>query len=59
MDDLKSTIVERLKTVRSARQLSLEQAAELTGISKAMHHFNGSRAPRRADNPLSPAGVRS
>ena len=36
MDDLKSTIVERLKTVRSARQLSLEQAAELTGISKAM-----------------------
>lgn len=36
MDDLKATIVEHLKTVRGTRRLSLEQAAELTGISKAM-----------------------
>ena len=28
-------------------------------LNRSMHHFNGSRAPRRADNPLSPAGVRS
>lgn len=36
MDDLKSMIIEKLKTVRNNRRLSLEQVAELTGISKAM-----------------------
>ena len=36
MDDLKSTLIEKLKIVRKKRQLNLEQAAELTGISKAM-----------------------
>lgn len=36
MDELRTTIIEKLKTVRNNRQLSLEQAASLTGISKAM-----------------------
>ncbi len=36
MDDLKSIIIERMKLVRSSRQLNLAEAAELTGISKAM-----------------------
>lgn len=36
MEDLKSTIIERMKLIRSTRELSLDQAAELTGISKAM-----------------------
>lgn len=36
MEDLKTLIVERMKQVRANRQLSLDQAAELTGISKAM-----------------------
>ena len=36
MGDLKATIEERMKAIRSNKQLSLEQAAALTGISKAM-----------------------
>ncbi len=36
MDDLKATIVERMKAIRNAKQLTLDQAAEHTGISKAM-----------------------
>jgi len=36
VNELKKIIVERMKLVRSGRKLSLEQAAELTGISKAM-----------------------
>lgn len=36
MNDLKATIIERMKQIRSNKQLSLEQAAEATGISKAM-----------------------
>jgi len=36
MEDLKITITQRMKLVRSSKQLSLDQAAELTGISKAM-----------------------
>lgn len=36
MDELKTTILERMKLIRNSKQLSLDQAAELTGISKAM-----------------------
>lgn len=36
MNNLKSTIIEKMKTVRASKQLSLEQASEVTGISKAM-----------------------
>ncbi|PJJ26767.1 transcriptional regulator with XRE-family HTH domain [[Clostridium] celerecrescens 18A] len=36
MNDLKSIIVERMKAVRNSKQLSLDQAADITGISKAM-----------------------
>jgi transcriptional regulator with XRE-family HTH domain len=36
MNDLKLTILERMKMIRSNKHLSLDQAAEITGISKAM-----------------------
>ncbi len=36
MENLKAVIVERLKLIRHTKQLNLDQAAELTGISKAM-----------------------
>lgn len=36
MDELKATILERMKLIRNNKQLSLDQAAEITGISKAM-----------------------
>ncbi len=36
MDELKSTIIGRMKKIRFEKQFSLEQAAEITGISKAM-----------------------
>ncbi|MPM72591.1 HTH-type transcriptional regulator SutR [bioreactor metagenome] len=36
MDDLKLTIMERMKTIRTVKQLNLDQASEMTGISKAM-----------------------
>ncbi|CUH96175.1 hypothetical protein P22_2264 [Propionispora sp. 2/2-37] len=36
MDNLKSIIVERMKMIRYNKQLSLDQAAEITGTSKAM-----------------------
>lgn len=36
LSDLRATIVDHMKTIRNSRQLSLDQAAEITGISKAM-----------------------
>ncbi|MEY8353975.1 XRE family transcriptional regulator [Lachnospiraceae bacterium 54-53] len=36
MNELKAMITEKMKTIRADRQLNLDQAAEITGISKAM-----------------------
>lgn len=36
MENLKETILERMKLIRENKKLNLDQAAEITGISKAM-----------------------
>ncbi len=36
MNELQQTIVEKMKSIRKEQELTLEQASEITGISKAM-----------------------
>ena len=61
MTDLNQAIGDRIKQLRSQRGLTLDQAADLTGVSKSMigQIERGNSAPRLRPSGKSATGSRS